>query len=100
MFENVIKKHTFSAVLNMQIYTTLVATFASVINLFASGEWKPLKHGMDMFQSGQFSYLMTLVWSFHCLGRSFSLGMVGFLTSCVIKSLIIFIIPPNQALIQ
>jgi hypothetical protein len=63
MFENVIKKHTFSAVLNMQIYTTLVATFASVINLFASGEWKPLKHETDMFQSGQFSYLMTLVWS-------------------------------------
>ncbi|KAL5215302.1 hypothetical protein ABZP36_004454 [Zizania latifolia] len=62
-FENVIKKHNFSAVLNMQIYTSLVATFASLVGLFASGDWKSLKKEMDGFRSGQFSYLMTLVWS-------------------------------------
>uniref|UniRef100_A0A0D9W8R0 Uncharacterized protein n=1 Tax=Leersia perrieri TaxID=77586 RepID=A0A0D9W8R0_9ORYZ len=62
-FETIIKKHTFSAVLNMQIYTALVATFASTIGLFASGEWKTLKGEMDAFKSGQFSYLMTLVWA-------------------------------------
>jgi hypothetical protein len=48
---------------HMQICTTLVATFASVIGLFASGEWKSLKHEMDMFKSSRFSYLMTLMWS-------------------------------------
>ncbi|KAL6843946.1 hypothetical protein ACP4OV_026517 [Aristida adscensionis] len=62
-FENVIKKHSYSAVINMQIYTSLVAAFAALIGLFASGEWKDLKGEMDRFRSGEFSYLMTLVWS-------------------------------------
>jgi drug/metabolite transporter (DMT)-like permease len=75
-FENVIKSRFFAAVLNMQIYTALVATFASVIGLFASGEWKSLKNEMDMFKSGQFSYLMTLVWS-SVSWQVASLGMVG-----------------------
>ncbi|GJN01919.1 hypothetical protein PR202_ga19223 [Eleusine coracana subsp. coracana] len=75
-FENVIKERTYSAVLNMQIYTSLVATFVSIIGLFASGEWKSLKHEMDMFKSGQFSYLMTLVWS-SVSWQMASLGMVG-----------------------
>jgi len=75
-FENVIKKQTFSAVLNMQIYTAFVATFASLIGLFASGEWKDLKGEMDTFQSGQFSYLMTLVWT-SVSWQVASVGMVG-----------------------
>ncbi|OEL14755.1 putative purine permease 11 [Dichanthelium oligosanthes] len=75
-FENVIKKQTFSAVLNMQIYTALVATVASLVGLFASGEWKDLKGEMDRFQSGQFSYLMTLVWT-SVSWQVASIGMVG-----------------------
>lgn len=75
-FENVIKKQTFSAVLNMQIYTALVATFASLVGLFASGEWKDLKGEMDGFQSGQFSYLMTLVWT-SVSWQVASIGMMG-----------------------
>nr|CAE04314.3 OSJNBb0016D16.5 [Oryza sativa Japonica Group] len=62
-FETIIKKHTFSAVLNMQIYTALVATAASVVGLFASGEWRSLRGEMNAFRSGQFSYLMTLLWA-------------------------------------
>lgn len=75
-FENVIKKQTFAAVLNMQIYTALVATFASLVGLFASGEWMDLKGEMDSFQSGQFSYLMTLVWT-SVSWQLASIGMVG-----------------------
>lgn len=75
-FENVIKKKTFSTVLNMQIYTALVATFAALVGLFASGEWMDLKEEMDRFQSGQFSYLMTLVWT--CVAwQVASIGVVG-----------------------
>jgi drug/metabolite transporter (DMT)-like permease len=37
-FEKVLKKETFSVVLEMQIYTSLVATCASIIGLFVSGE--------------------------------------------------------------
>uniref|UniRef100_A0A804MBA6 Purine permease 11 n=2 Tax=Zea mays TaxID=4577 RepID=A0A804MBA6_MAIZE len=75
-FENVIKKQTFSAVLNMQIYTALVATFASLVGLFASGEWMDLREEMDRFQSGQFSYLMTLVWA-SVSWQLASVGVVG-----------------------
>ncbi|XP_062186030.1 probable purine permease 11 [Phragmites australis] len=75
-FENVVKKHSCSAVLNMQIYTALVATFASLCGLFASGEWKSLKGEMDRFKSGQFSYLMTLVWT-SVSWQVASVGMVG-----------------------
>ena len=75
-FEKVIKRETFSVVLNMQIYTALVATIASLIGLFASGEWKDLKGEMDTFQSGQFSYLMTLVWT-SVSWQVASVGMVG-----------------------
>jgi hypothetical protein len=67
-FENVVKKQTFSAVLNMQIYTAFVATFACLIGL--------LKGEMDSFQSGQFSYLMTLVWT-SVSWQVASIGMVG-----------------------
>lgn len=94
-FENVIKKRTFSAVLNMQIYTAFVATFASIIGLFASGEWRSLKHEMDMFKSGQFSYLMTLVWS-SVSWQMASLGMLGlvFQVSSLFANVIgIFAIP-------
>ncbi|XP_062227454.1 probable purine permease 11 [Phragmites australis] len=75
-FKNVIKKQTFSAVLNMQIYTALVASFASLVGLFASGEYKSLKGEMDKFKSGQFSYLMTLVWT-SVSWQVASVGMVG-----------------------
>lgn len=97
-FENVIKKHTFSAVLNMQIYTALVATFASLVGLFASGEWETLKGEMDRFRSGQFSYLMTLVWT-AVSWQVASVGVVGLifevssLFSNVISTLALPVVP-------
>lgn len=97
-FENVIKKHTFSAVLNMQIYTALVATFASLVGLFASGEWKTLRGEMDGFRSGQFSYLMTLVWT-AVSWQVASVGVVGLifevssLFSNVISTLALPVVP-------
>ena len=75
-FENVIKKHTYTAVLNMQIYTALVATIASMVGLFASGEWRMMTEEMDTFRSGQFSYFMTLVWT-AVSWQITSVGVVG-----------------------
>ncbi|XP_015886490.3 probable purine permease 11 isoform X2 [Ziziphus jujuba] len=60
-FQKVLKKETFSIVLEMQIYTSLVATSASVIGLFASGEWKSLHGEMESFGKGKISYVLTLV---------------------------------------
>ncbi|KAE8694182.1 putative purine permease 11 [Hibiscus syriacus] len=62
-FEKVLRKETFSVVLEMQIYTSLVATCVSTVGLFASGEWKGLQKEMEGFDSGRVSYVLTLVWT-------------------------------------
>ncbi|CAD6242922.1 unnamed protein product [Miscanthus lutarioriparius] len=97
-FEKVIKKETFSVVLNMQIYTALVATIASLIGLFASGEWKTLEGEMHAFSSGRLSYVMTLLWT-AVSWQIASVGVVGLifvvssLFSNVISTLALPIIP-------
>ncbi|XVF33681.1 hypothetical protein REPUB_Repub17cG0189100 [Reevesia pubescens] len=62
-FQKILKKETFSVVLEMQIYTSIVASCVSTIGLFASGEWKSLHHEMEGFNSGRVSYVLTLVWT-------------------------------------
>ncbi|OMP00676.1 hypothetical protein COLO4_12477 [Corchorus olitorius] len=61
-FQKVIKKESFGVVLEMQIYTSLVATLVSTVGLFASGEWKTFHHEMVSFDRGRASYVLTLVW--------------------------------------
>ncbi|KAE9617932.1 hypothetical protein Lal_00037879 [Lupinus albus] len=62
-FRKVLKKETFSVVLEMQIYTSLVASCACIIGLFASGEWRTLHGEMSSFGKGGVAYVMTLVWT-------------------------------------
>ncbi|KAK4397103.1 putative purine permease 11 [Sesamum angolense] len=62
-FEKVLKKETFSVVLEMQIYTAFVATCVTIVGLFASGEWRTIRGEMDSFTTGKVSYIMTLVWT-------------------------------------
>ncbi|KAB1225096.1 putative purine permease 11 [Morella rubra] len=62
-FQKVIKRETFSVVLEMQIYTSLVASCVSTVGLLASGEWKSLHSEMVTFGTGRVSYVMTLVWT-------------------------------------
>ncbi|XP_019457275.1 PREDICTED: probable purine permease 11 [Lupinus angustifolius] len=75
-FEKVIKRKTFSTVLDMQFYTCFVATCASVVGLFASGDWKTLDHEMKEYQKGKVSYIMTLLWT-AVSWQIFSLGTLG-----------------------
>ncbi|CAM0944796.1 unnamed protein product [Alopecurus aequalis] len=97
-FEKVIKRETFSVVLNMQIYTAFVATLASLVGLFASGEWKTLEGEMNVFSSGKVSYVMTLLWT-AISWQIASVGVVGLifvvssLFSNVISTLALPIIP-------
>ncbi|XP_074561710.1 putative purine permease 11 [Curcuma longa] len=72
-FQKVIRKETFTVVLEMQIYTALVATCVAVAGLFASGEWKSLEGEMEGFAKGKMAYVMTLVWT----GLSWQLASVG-----------------------
>ncbi|KAF5744247.1 purine permease family protein [Tripterygium wilfordii] len=75
-FEKVLKRETFSVVLEMQIYTSLVATVVSVVGLFASGDWNTLPVEMANFQKGRVSYVMTLVWT-AVTWQVCSVGVVG-----------------------
>jgi hypothetical protein len=75
-FQRVIKTETFSAVLDMQIYPSFVATCACVVGLFASGQWKVLEKEMKEYEKGKTSYLMTLIWTAVTWQIS-SVGMLG-----------------------
>lgn len=88
-FEKVIKKETFSVVLEMQIYTSIVAACASLVGLFASGEWKTLHGEMNGFGKGRISYVMTLVWT-AVAWQVCSVGVVGliFLVSSLFSNVI------------
>lgn len=75
-FQKVIKKETFSVVLELQIYTSFIATCVSTIGLFASGEWKTLGGEMDGFSKGSLAYVMTLAWT-AVAWQVCSVGVVG-----------------------
>ncbi|KAJ4836388.1 hypothetical protein Tsubulata_021510 [Turnera subulata] len=97
-FEKVIKRETFSAVLDMQIYPSFVATCGCVVGLFASGEWRTLRNEMNQYQEGRVSYLMTLIWTAVTWQIS-SIGLLGLifevssLFSNVISTLALPIVP-------
>ncbi|CAL0322000.1 unnamed protein product [Lupinus luteus] len=97
-FEKVIKKNSFSVVLDMQFYTAFVATCACVVGLFASGEWKTLHTEMKDYQKGKVAYIMNLLWT-ALSWQIFSIGMLGLifevssLFSNVISTMALAIIP-------
>ncbi|XP_056848291.1 probable purine permease 11 isoform X2 [Raphanus sativus] len=88
-FEKILKRETFSVVLEMQIYTSLVATCVSVIGLFASGEWRTLHGEMDGYHKGQASYVLTLLGT-AVTWQVCSVGVVGliFLVSSLFSNVI------------
>lgn len=97
-FQKVIKKETFTVVLEMQIYTAMVATIASLIGLFASGEWKTIRGEMDAFGKGRISYVMTLVgtavsWQVCSVGVVGLIFLVSSLFSNVISTVSLAVVP-------
>ncbi|KAF3449887.1 hypothetical protein FNV43_RR05966 [Rhamnella rubrinervis] len=74
--QNILKRETFSVVIDMTVYQSLVATCATLVGLFASGEWKGLKKEMNEFELGRVSYVMTLTWT-AITWQIFSIGTVG-----------------------
>ncbi|KAE8658478.1 putative purine permease 9 [Hibiscus syriacus] len=97
-FEKVIKRETFSAVLDMQIYPSFVATCGCVVGLFASGEWRGLSDEMNEYGNGKVSYLMTLIftavtWQVSSIGLLGLVFEVSSLFSNVISTLSLPVIP-------
>ncbi|KAM2496777.1 hypothetical protein COP2_037566 [Malus domestica] len=75
-FEKVLKAKTFVTVLEMIIYESLIATCATLVGLFVTGEWKGLKSEMEEFALGRLSYFLTLI----CTATAcptFNIGAIG-----------------------
>ncbi|GER52643.1 purine permease family protein [Striga asiatica] len=103
-FEKVLKKETFGVVLEMQMYTAVVATCVAVVGLFASGEWRSLGGEMGNFASGRFSYVMTLVctavsWQVCSVGVVGLIFVVSSLFSNVISTLSLAVTPIASLLV-
>lgn len=97
-FEKILKRETFSVVLEMQIYTSLVATCVAVIGLFASGEWRTLHGEMVGYHKGQASYVLTLAgtavsWQVCSVGVVGLIFLVSSLFSNVISTLSLAVTP-------
>ncbi|XP_022136106.1 probable purine permease 11 [Momordica charantia] len=97
-FEKVMKRETFSTVLDMQIYPSLVASCGCVVGLFVSGEWRDLGDEMREYGEGRVSYVMTVVWTAVAWQVS-SIGLLGLifevssLFSNVISTLALPVVP-------
>lgn len=72
----VLKNPSFSAVMDMAIYQTLVSCCVVMIGLFASGEWKLIASEMRNYGLGKVSYVMTLS-SAAVSSQVYTIGAVG-----------------------
>ncbi|CAI9095524.1 OLC1v1031499C1 [Oldenlandia corymbosa var. corymbosa] len=75
-FKKVIKRETFDAILDMQIWPSFVASCICVVGLFASGEWKKLPKELEGYEKSSLSYFMTLIWTAISWQIS-SMGLLG-----------------------
>jgi drug/metabolite transporter (DMT)-like permease len=75
-FKKVLKNENFKAIMDMIIYQSLVATCATLVGLFASGEWNGIKKEMEEFEMGKASYVLDL--TFIAISwQVFNIGSVG-----------------------
>ena len=89
------KKETFKVVMNMIIYQSLVANLASLVGLFASGEWKHLKAEMEEYEMGKASYILNLCWT-AISWQVFNIGCVGLIfevSSLFSNAISVFAVP-------
>ncbi|GKD44002.1 probable purine permease 10 [Tanacetum coccineum] len=97
-FKKVIKHETFSMVLNMIIYQSLVASIVTIMALFISGEWNDLYGEMMSFELGKIIYLIIITsiavcWQISTIGAVGLIFEASSLFSNVISTLALPIIP-------
>ncbi|RDX82344.1 putative purine permease 11, partial [Mucuna pruriens] len=103
-FERVIKRETFSVVLEMQIWTSFVASCVCIVGLFASGEGEGLKDEMRSFKAGREVYILTLVgtalaWQICSVGVVGLIYVVSSLFSNVMSMLSLPLVPVAAVLL-
>ncbi|KAK8500745.1 hypothetical protein V6N12_031405 [Hibiscus sabdariffa] len=97
-FEKVLKNDTFSVVFEMQIYTSIVATFVCMLGLFLSLEITDLKSEMEKFDEGKASYVASLIgtalaWQICTVGVVGLIYLVSSLFSNVVSMLSLPFVP-------
>ncbi|KAI3682979.1 hypothetical protein L1987_83407 [Smallanthus sonchifolius] len=97
-FQKVLKGETFTMVLNMIIYQSLVASTVTVVALFVSGQWNDLQRDMADFGLGKVTYLIiisciAISWQIATIGGVGLIFEVSSLFSNVISTLALPIIP-------
>ncbi|KAM0000434.1 putative purine permease, plant [Helianthus debilis subsp. tardiflorus] len=97
-FQKVLKGETFTMVLNMIIYQSLVASTVTIIALFVSGQWDDLQGDMANFELGKIMYLIIIIciavsWQIATIGGVGLIFEVSSLFSNVINTLALPIIP-------
>ncbi|KAJ1441254.1 Purine nucleobase transmembrane transport [Sesbania bispinosa] len=75
-FRKVMKRENFKVVMDMIIYQSLVATCATLVGLFASGEWNGLRKEMEEYEMGKASYVLNLTFT-AITWQLFAIGCVG-----------------------
>ncbi|KAL6201255.1 hypothetical protein ACLB2K_024970 [Fragaria x ananassa] len=75
-FQKVLKSNTFTAVLEMIISESVVATCATLVGLFVSKEMKGLKREMEEFELGRLFYFVTLACT-AAAWQAFNIGAIG-----------------------
>ncbi|KAM7524957.1 hypothetical protein LguiA_014859 [Lonicera macranthoides] len=75
-FKKILKRESFKEVIDVIFYESFVATCATLVGLFASGEWKSLRKEMEEFGLGKTSYVVTLIWT-ALAWQVFAIGLVG-----------------------
>ncbi|CAI9755191.1 unnamed protein product [Fraxinus pennsylvanica] len=76
IFRKMIKRDPLCAIIDMSIFSSLAATCAILIGLFASGDWRKLSSEMESFKLGEVSYVMNL-FSTAVSWQVFNVGCVG-----------------------
>ncbi|KAL2971966.1 hypothetical protein AAZX31_15G228700 [Glycine max] len=102
--ERVLKRETFSVVLEMQIWTSLVASCVCIVGLFSSGEGKGLEDEMRRFKAGREVYMLTLVgtalaWQICSVGVVRLIYLVSTLFSNVMSMLSLPLVPVAAVLL-
>ncbi|KAL7142545.1 hypothetical protein ABFS83_08G130400 [Erythranthe nasuta] len=97
-FQKVLKRETFSTVLKMIVYQSMVATFVVTVPLFTRGEWSSLRNEMEIFETGKITYvavlaMIGLAWQVYAIGTVGLVFEVSSLFSNVIGAVCLPIVP-------
>ncbi|KAH9319771.1 hypothetical protein KI387_021540, partial [Taxus chinensis] len=98
VFTKVLGQESLTAVLEMQIYTSIVVSMVCMLGLYLSGELRSIREEATAFRAGKIAYSMTLLWTaigwqIHSVGLFGLISLVSSLFSNVISTVALPAVP-------